>query len=95
MMKFSFLITALVGPRGESTQESFDIVVCTPKWLLSKYDETEIILGKNKLIVLKFDMERILARIKKLFENCEGKDWNEIAVRLSRIGHWEFENYQG
>jgi len=91
---FSFLITVLVGPRGTAVEESFNVVVCTPKWLLKKYDENEIIIGKDKLIVFKFDMERILARIRKLFDNCSGKDWNDIAMKLSRIGHWEFENYR-
>lgn len=91
---FSFLITVLVGPRGAAGEESFNVVVCTPKWLLNKYDENELILGKDKLIVFRFDMNRILARIRKLFDNCSGNDWNDIAMKLSRIGHWEFENYQ-
>ena len=91
---FSFLITVIVGPRGDAGEESFDVVVCTPKWLLNKYDENEMILGKDKLIVFRFDMDRILARIRKLFDNCGGKDWDEIAIKLSRIGKWEFENYQ-
>jgi hypothetical protein len=92
--RFSFLLSVIVGPKGTITEESFDIEVCTPKWLLDKYDEDELILGRNKLIVFKFNMDRISSRIKKLFENCAGKDWNEIAIKLSRIGHWEFENYQ-
>jgi hypothetical protein len=57
-----------------------------------RYDD--VILGKGKLIVFRCDMVMILARIKTLFGGCIGKDWNEIAIQLSRIGHWEFENYQ-
>ena len=91
---FSFLITAIVGPRGELVEESFDVHVCTPKWLMDNYNEYDIILGRNKLIVFKFDMQQILTRIKKLFDNCSGEDWSEIAIKLSRIGHWEFEDYQ-
>lgn len=91
---FSFLITVLVGPKNTEIQESFNVVVCTPQWLLKMYNENDTILGQNKLIVFKFDMERILARIKKLFNNCEGDTWNDIAIKLSRIGHWEFENYR-
>jgi hypothetical protein len=53
-----------------------------------------MILGKGKLIVFKFDMDMIFARIRKLFDNCSGKDWNDIAMKLSRIGNWEFENYR-
>lgn len=91
---FSFLISVLVGPKGELTTESFDILVCTPQWILNKYEENEMLLGSNKLIVFKFDLEKILVRVKKLFENCSGKNWNEIAIKLSRIGHWEFEDYR-
>ena len=91
---FSFLISVLVGIKGESAAESFDIMVCTPKWLLNKYNESDMILGSNKLIVFRYDIERILARIRKLFDNCTGKDWNEIAIKLSRISSWEFENYK-
>ena len=91
---FAFLISTRVGPRGEPTEESFDMVVCTPKWLLNKYGEDAVILGQNKLIVFDFDMERILARIRKLFDNRPGKDWSEIAIKLSRIGHWEFADYR-
>jgi hypothetical protein len=83
---FSFPLQVLVGPKGEPSEESFNIQVCTPKWLLSRYNENEIILGAYKLIVFKFDMERILARVRKIFDNCDGKDWNEIAIKLSRVG---------
>ncbi|MBS1665187.1 MAG: immunity 8 family protein [Bacteroidetes bacterium] len=91
---FAFLISVGVGPRGTQAEESFDIQVCTPKWLLQKYSENDMILGRNKLIVFKFDMDKILARIRKLFDNCEGNNWEEIVNKLSKIGQWEFENYR-
>lgn len=91
---FSFLLSVIVGPRGEKVEESFDIEVCTPKWLLKAYGENDMILGRHKLIVFKFDMDRIIARVRNAFDNCNGKDWNEIAIKLARIGHWEFEDYQ-
>lgn len=25
---------------------------------------------------------------------CTGKDWSEVAGKLSRYGHWEFEDYR-
>lgn len=91
---FMFLIRIMVGANDEKGEESFDIEVCTPKWLMDNHNLGEVILGKHKLIVFEFDMHRILEKVKKLFENCSGEDWNEIAIKLSRIGHWEFENYQ-
>jgi Immunity protein 8 len=90
---FSISITVTVGPKGEKAGDNFDIEVCTPKWLLDhRYDD--FILGKGKLIVYRCDMIFILAKIRALFEGCIGKDWNEIAIKLSRIGQWEFEDYK-
>jgi hypothetical protein len=91
---FSFLLTVTVGPKGEIGGDNFDIDVCTPKWLLNnQYDD--VILGKGKLIVFRCEMKRILAKVRALFDGCSGKDWNEIAMKLSRIGQWEFEDYRG
>jgi hypothetical protein len=90
---FSFLLTVTVGAIGETGGDLFNIDVCTPKWLLDhQYDD--VIIGKGKLIVFRCDMKMILARIRRLFEGCSGKDWNEIAIKLSRIGDWEFEDYK-
>jgi len=91
---FSFLITVRVGPKGEDSSEIFYLDICTPKWLLSNQHD-DFIIGKGKLIVFKCDMKIILKRIRQLFDGCSGKDWNEIALKLSRIGSWEFEDYSG
>ena len=91
---FCFLVTLTVGIKGEEGGDLFNIKVCTPKWILANYNPREILLGKGKLIVLQCDMTAILSRIKGLFGGRSGKDWNEISTKLSRIGHWEFEDYR-
>jgi hypothetical protein len=90
---FSFLLAITVGLQGETGADLFYVDVCTPKWLLDNqyYD---VISGKGKIIVFRCDMKFILARVRALFEGCSGKDWNEIATKLSKIGDWEFENYR-
>jgi hypothetical protein len=90
---FSFLLAVTVGEKGKTGGDLFYIDVCTPKWLLDNQHD-DVILGKGKLIVFRFDMKRILARIRDIFEGCSGKDWNEISIKLSRIGNWEFEDYR-
>jgi hypothetical protein len=90
---FSFLVTVRVGPKGEDGSDIFYLDICTPKWLLdNQYDD--FVIGKGKLIVFRCDMKIILSRIRGLFDGCVGKDWNEIAIKLSRIGLWEFEDYR-
>jgi hypothetical protein len=41
----------MLGPRDGEGEESFDIVVCTPKWLAEKYGPADALVGLHKLIV--------------------------------------------
>ncbi len=90
---FCFLLELLIGPDKENGEESFNIQVCTPKWFLSNMKRNDIILGNHFLIVIEYDFKRIFNHIEKLIESCSGKDWDEVSEKVSRIGHWEFENY--
>jgi hypothetical protein len=91
---FCFTVTVSVGIKGEDGADMFNVNVCTPKWLLENYSKEEMLLGRHKLIVFYCDMPMILRRIRKLFDNCVGDNWAEIALKLSRVGHWEFEDYR-
>ena len=91
---FSFLVSILVGSKEAQFEEAFNVEVCTPKWLLQNYNEDEILLGKDKIIVFVYNREKIFKRIRELFDGRSAKSWNEIAIKLSRIGQWEFEDYQ-
>jgi Immunity protein 8 len=91
---FCFGFTAIVGCRGEDGEESFDMQVCTPQWLISSYSEDEILILRHVIIVFRYDFDRILNRIRDAIESCVGKDWNEIAEKVGRIGRWEFEDYE-
>jgi hypothetical protein len=91
--KFSFLLQAMIGPEGERGEESFDIQVCTPKWLEETYKLEDIIVGRHHLIIREYDYERIINAIKDFLKLCSGKNWNEVAKKVARLGKWEYEDY--
>jgi hypothetical protein len=91
---FGFLLQIMVGPSNGNGEESFDTVVCTPKWLLGRYSASDVILGLHKLIVFQYDYSRLLSFIETFLAKCSGENWNEIASKLSDLGHWEFEGYE-
>jgi hypothetical protein len=91
---FGFLLRAMIGPKGEQGEESFDIFVCTPKWLLEKYGASDVLLGLHKLIVFKYDYVRLRQFIENFLVRCSGESWDEIAKKVSLLGQSEFENYQ-
>ncbi|HTH49798.1 MAG TPA: immunity 8 family protein [Candidatus Limnocylindria bacterium] len=89
---FSFLLQAMIGPEGTDASESFDIVVCTPKWLSSSRNDP--LWGRHMMIVLNYDLGKIRQIISSYCSSCVGNDWQSIASLLSRIGKWEFEDYR-
>ena len=90
---FSFLLQAIVSPFGEEGEESFDIEVCTPKWLSENYQKNDIVIGRHLLIVFDYNYDRIFNKIKSYIENCSGDTWRKIAEQVGRLGKWEFEDY--
>lgn len=91
---FYFLLSVIVGIKGTEIEESFNVEVCTPKWFLKNYSEGELVIGKNKIIAFTYNRDNIFRRIRELFNGRSGNTWEDIAIKLSRIGQWEFESYQ-
>lgn len=92
---FGFSLRLIAGPQAQPGEESFDIQVCTPRWLLRHFPREEVIVGRHFLIVFEYNFPRIRGKIEKFCERCTGETWNEVASKLSRLGYWEFEDYQG
>jgi hypothetical protein len=91
---FSLLLQAMFGPEGNEGEESFDILVCTPRWLASEVERKGLVDGRHHLVVSKFDLAQIRAFLVAYAKDCAGKTWPEAAVKLSRLGKWEFEDYR-
>jgi hypothetical protein len=91
---FAFLLQMLIGPQDAPGEESFDVFVCTPKWLLDHHQPRDIVEGRHKLIVLEYDFRRLNDFITRWVGACEGATWQELAQRIGRLGRWEFEDYE-
>lgn len=91
---FSFNLRIIVGPQGQPGEESFDVQVCTPKWFLRQFAREEVIIGRHFLIVFEYDFNRIRKTIETFCEKCTGETWTEVAEKVGRLGHWEFEDYR-
>ena len=92
-LNFCFLIEAMIGADDSEGEDIFNIEVCTPEWLRSHWSNESILMGR--LIVLEYDLNRIIAYISDYCGRCQGESWNEVAVKLAKLGAWEFEGYKG
>ena len=87
-------LQAIVGPQGLPGEESFNIEVCTPKWLEGICGEDDVIMGRHRLIVRYYNYGRIVDFIKRYLRGCSGENWKEVGEKVARLGHWEFEDYR-
>jgi hypothetical protein len=90
---FSILLQAIIGPAGSPGEESFDITLCTPSWIEAVLKSEKVMTGRHLLIVSEFNYDRIYNFISKYASSCSGDNWSEVASKLARLGHWEFEDY--
>ena len=93
---FGILVQAMIGPAASETPsgESFDFLVCTPRWLERNVAPGEYRFGRSLLILARYDYRVLHRAITKLCHRTEGDDWPAVAERLNRFAHWEFEDYR-
>lgn len=92
--EFGFLLQIAVGPKDMIGEENFDVMVCTPKWLLQNHNESDVIFGRNYLIMFEYSFERLFEKFEKYISALNEDSWEELAIKISRIGKWEFEDYR-
>ena len=90
---FGFLLQLLIGLENEQGMESFQIIVCTPKWFAERYAKDSFVLARNHVMVFNYDYNALIDFINLNVRNSRGESWQEIANKLSRFAYWEFENY--
>jgi hypothetical protein len=88
---FSVDILLKIGGASSAGADNFDLVVCTPRWLSRFSDLGQ--WGRGMLVVNRYDIDLIRARVTSCIDDCVGDDWPSIASQLSRFFLWEFEGY--
>ncbi|MBT0993552.1 hypothetical protein KIN34_04540 [Cellulomonas sp. DKR-3] len=84
----------LVGPADAPGEESFDVVVCTPRWIQRVADEHGPQIGRHLLVVSSLDLPAAVEFLAAHVASLEADDWAGLATELARVGYWEFEDYQ-
>lgn len=89
---YCILIQAMFGPTSIDGEESFDFIVCNRLWA-----EQQRASGESpdpyQLVVERFDVRELEAYLRKAAADISGADWEEVAIKLGRLGKWEFEDY--
>jgi hypothetical protein len=89
---FGIPVQAIIGPADGPGGESFDFMLCTPEWFGSNMKD-DVLIGRHHLFVKQFSYTRLENFVRDYCTRCEGNSWRDVAEKLSRLGHWEFDGY--
>jgi hypothetical protein len=91
--RFGFLLQLMVGPEGSEGEESYDLVVCTARWLEARHADEDLAPLRHHVLVHRYDYPVLREGLRKLIARCVGETWDDVTRQLGRIGRWEFEDY--
>jgi hypothetical protein len=53
-----------------------------------------VVSGRHYLFMKEYRYEELYGHISGYCSRCMGNSWIEVAQKVSRLGHWEFEDYE-
>ena len=89
---WGILVQLLVGPVRGAGEESFDVTVCHPTSLL-RGAPGDPVIGRHHLFMTDYSHVRLELFLRSYVDNVQADDWAGITEKLSRLGHWEFEDF--
>ena len=91
---FSVTMRLICRPADDVGEESFDVTVCSPSWIAQMVEDHRPRLVRHRIVIDRYDWVAIEQYIRQYVNGCSGSGWAEVAAKLARLGHWEFEDYQ-
>ncbi|WP_375430762.1 Imm8 family immunity protein [uncultured Friedmanniella sp.] len=88
----AFLLRMMIGPAHSPGIDAFDILVCTPGWLAQETEQKGPQLRRHMLVMATLDLTRAQDFLRRRVEQLTAPNWEDIARKLARIGHWELED---
>ena len=93
---FLLLARMFIGPSDGPGEESFNVEVCTPQWLDQRCAAEGFVDGRHRVVTTldTFTESGLRSFLTRRVENVHGETWPEVALKVARLGHWEFEDYR-
>lgn len=90
---FCVHVRVLVGTTEGPGEESFGLLVCNPSYLSGQLGDEDVLPGRHYLFTTSLNKRVIENYLRKYIEVIDQPTWEQIAERVGRIAHWEFEDY--
>jgi hypothetical protein len=95
---FAVRLQIFVSDAPDAAPDSFDVTVCSPKWLADNLGHFErqspgaesVVIGHGLWLQERWDAEAIAKTIQTLVTSVAGDDWRDLANWLGRYIPWEY-----
>ena len=95
---FAVRLQVFVSDVQDGAPDSFDVTVCSPKWLADNLGQFErqspgaecVVIGHGLWLQEQWDAEAIAKTIRTLVASVAGDDWRDLANWLGRYIPWEY-----
>lgn len=101
---FGVYVQAFIGEEGDPRSDSFDFMVCSPRWLVDNfnhpfmaadcedwYETPNLHFGRELVLMERWDYGELWSCIQAVCVDFEGPDWRTVANRIGRWMPWEFD----
>lgn len=82
-----FWMNFTIGPDATGG-DNFQVHIVTPNNLHGKDSD------RHAIVMLEYSWPSVLAEVEGMLEKCQGSTWLEMSEELSRLMHWEYDNYK-
>ncbi|PST85534.1 hypothetical protein C9I91_22580 [Photobacterium jeanii] len=83
-----FWINFTIGPVDFDGGDNFQVRVAT----FSNIGRNES--PRHCILIDKFSFSQVISKVSEFLSKCEGRDWEEVSIKLSEFMCWEFQDYK-
>jgi hypothetical protein len=97
--RFAVQLSLLVGTPENDFGDTFEIIVCSPRWLLENLDahwpayrlgSGAVLPGRDLWLMKHWDYDRVKQSVNQILGSVTAETWDDLANWLGRHLSWEY-----
>ena len=90
---FGYTLTFTIGPNSGAGEDYFEVFVASTRYLAQLDSAQAPAFLRHVIVAPDYNVPAAVALIEKYVSVLDEPSWAELAIKLSRVLRWEFEDY--
>lgn len=91
---FGFTLAFSIGVEGQTSSDLFEVLVASAPYLAQRYPEQAVVFLRHIILASDYNVNAAVALMNKFVSSLEGSSWQELAIKISAVARWEYEDYR-